>query len=513
MVRWCFGEGKGLSVSHVYRRPLDPDSQDSLAKLARLVRPASRVLDLGAGPGVLGRYLAERLGCALDGVESNPAAAAEAAPWYRRLECTDLERIELAEYFAGCRYDFIICADILEHLRQPDDLLAQLTRLLAPNGRVLISVPNVAYAGLIAELLAGEFRYRPEGLLDETHLRFFTLTSLNRLLEQHGLQVIVVDAAFRDLRESEFTDRHWDALPPALTRVLLGRPEALVYQFIVAATAASESVEAVPLTFVSPPPELRFACQLFWRTAGEPYREHASSVAWGRLGDACQCVALPLPPLPTPPEALRLDLADRPGLMRLHALALYDATNRLLWEWDSRRDSLATQPGQQLAFAEPVLSSGVTALLVGEDPCLELPIPPTALVELREGGQLRLELSWPMSLDYLALVQDCIPRRDAEAARADLARREEELKTSVTALMERNVGLESALAARSAREIELEAELTALATRAAEWERQADALRARLNEQGIELARLQTLLQRSWRERLWARLQHWRGRT
>ena len=494
-------------MSHVYRRPLDPDSQDSLAKLARLVQPASRVLDLGAGPGVLGRHLAERLGCTMDGVEGNPAAAAEAAPWYRRMECTDLERIDLAERFMDCRYDFVLCADILEHLRQPGDLLTQLPKLLAPNGRVLASVPNVAYAGLIADLLAGEFRYRPEGLLDETHLRFFTLASLSRLLEQHGLRVVAVDAAFRDVRESEFTDRHWSAFPPALTRALLGRPEALVYQFIVAAAAVSEIAETIPLTPTCPPPELRFACQLFWRSPGEPYQESASSVAWGRLGEARQRVALSLPTFHAPPEALRLDLADRPGLIRLYALALYDGADRLLWEWDGRRDSLAMQPGQQVAFAEPVLSSGeATVLLAGEDPCLELPIPTAALVGLREGGELRLELSWPMSLDYLALVQNCVPHRDAEAARAHLARQAGELEASTAALRERNAALESALAARNAREVDQDRELSALAARKAELEQQSEALQARLHEQNAELTRLRSILQRSWRERLWAKL-------
>ena len=164
----------GVSTAHVYHRTLDPNSQDSLARLARQIRPGSRVLDLGAGPGVLGRYLTEALDCAVDGVEYNPVAVAEAASWYRQLECADLESIALTERFAGQRYDFILCADILEHLRQPGALLAQLPDLLAPNGRVLLSVPNAAYAGLIAELLGGDFRYRPEGLLDETHLRFFT---------------------------------------------------------------------------------------------------------------------------------------------------------------------------------------------------------------------------------------------------------------------------------------------------------------------------------------------------
>lgn len=503
-----------LAAAHVYHRPLDPNGQDSLAKLARLVRPASRVLDLGAGPGVLGRYLAEQLGCVVDGIEYNSAAVAEAAPWYRQLECADLERIKLGERFAGRRYDFIVCADILEHLRQPGDLLAQLTGLLAPNGQVLASVPNVAYAGLIADLLAGDFRYRPEGLLDETHLRFFTLASLNRLLEEHGLRMVAVDAALRDIRESEFAGRSLDALPPALMRTLLGRPEALVYQFIVIAAAASEVVEATPPVLTCPPPELRFACQLFWRSSGESYCEAESSVAWGRLGQARQSVELLIPAQLAPPERLRLDLADRPGVMRLHSLTLHARAGNLLWAWDGRRDSLATQPHWQLAFADlNSLMAGLTLLLAGDDPRLELPIPATALAALQEGGELRLELSWPMSLDYLALVQDCIPRRDAEAVQAELTRQQRELEAQVTVLAERNTSLESALVTQQARETDQQRELAALAARNAELEQQSDALRVRSDEQAADLARLRSVLQRSWPERLWARLQRWRDRT
>jgi hypothetical protein len=236
-------------TAHVYHRALDPDSQDSLARLARLVRPGSQVLDLGAGPGVLGRYLAETLGCTVDGVEYNPVAAAEAGPWYRHLECADLESLALDETFAGQRYDSIICADILEHLRQPGALLAQCPSLLAAGGQVLASVPNAAHAGLIGELLAGDFRYRPEGLLDETHLRFFTRASLLRLLEEHGLRSVALDATVVDLDRSEFADQWiaggWaEALPPEVIRALLDRPEALIYQFIVTAAPAAGAGEA-----------------------------------------------------------------------------------------------------------------------------------------------------------------------------------------------------------------------------------------------------------------------------
>ncbi len=242
-------------TAHIYHRTLDPNSEDSLARFARLIPPGSQVLDLGAGPGVLGRYLAEQRACTVDGVEHHPVAVAEAAPWYRHLQCADLESLVLADCFTGRRYDFIICADILEHLRQPGALLAQLTGLLAPGGRVLLSVPNVAYAGLIAELLAGDFRYRPEGLLDVTHLRFFTRISLLRLLEECGLRSVALDATVMNLRHSEFSN-DWveggraEQWPPAIIRALLDRPEALVYQFLMTAVpiaCAGEAHEQVPI--------------------------------------------------------------------------------------------------------------------------------------------------------------------------------------------------------------------------------------------------------------------------
>ncbi len=251
-----------VPTDHVYHRALNPDGQDSLARLARQIRPGSRVLDLGAGPGVLGRYLTEALGCVVDGVEYNPEAVAEAAPWYRQLECADLESIALIERFAGQRYDFILCADILEHLRQPGALLAQLPDLLAPNGRVLLSVPNAAYAGLIAELLAGDFRYRPEGLLDDTHLRFFTHDSLRRLLEKHGLRAVALETTIVELDQSEFVDQWIDGgwaetLPVEVIRALLDRPEALVYQFIVTAALVDDAGE----TKVSVPSEAAAVAQ------------------------------------------------------------------------------------------------------------------------------------------------------------------------------------------------------------------------------------------------------------
>ncbi|MBL8250142.1 MAG: class I SAM-dependent methyltransferase [Candidatus Competibacter sp.] len=496
-------------AARVYRRQLNPDGQDSLAKLARLIRPGSQVLDLGAGPGVLGRYLTEQRQCAVDGIEANAAAIREAARGYRYLRCADLEQIELAEYFVGGRYDYIVCADVLEHLRRPEELLVQLRGLLAPGGQLLLSVPNVAYAGLIAELLAGDFRYRPEGLLDETHLRFFTWRSLLRLLEAAGLRATAVDAVLLDPRDSEFAERYLDAFPPALLRGVLSRPEALVYQFIVSARLAGETDAIRSPLLDCPPPELRFACQLFWSLPETGYRERDSRVAWGRIGQARQTLPLAIPALADPPRALRLDFADRPGWLRLYALTLRDGGGRALWQWDGRRESLAGQPGQQLAFADSTdAAEGVLLLLAGDDPHLELPVPGSALEGLREGGELVAELSWPMSRDYLALVEDCIPRRDAAAAREALAEQIRSLEARNADGANRNAELEARCSALAARRAELESALEVQQRAGQQLEMKLAALAARSHQQAAEIE----MLRRSWRNRLWAGLRRrWPG--
>lgn len=234
------------STSHIYHRHFAPHSQDSLAILARLVRSGSRVLDLGCGPGVLGRYLHQDKQCTVDGVECNAAALAAAAADYQQLVCADLEVIELAAYFNSGIYDYIICADIIEHLREPAHLLRQLAPLLNQSGQVLLSVPNVAYAGLLGELLAGDFRYRPEGLLDHTHLRFYTHMALCRLLNDCGLAVTALDTTLMPIAHSEFS-KTWDdycaAFPVDILRVLLQRPTSLVYQFIVSAQPAHSTTQ------------------------------------------------------------------------------------------------------------------------------------------------------------------------------------------------------------------------------------------------------------------------------
>lgn len=224
-------------MAHLYHRSFDPNGQDSLAKLARLIPPGSQVLDVGAGPGILASYLTEQRACLVDGIEGDPVSASVGRRAFRCLWIVDLETAEPGDLVRGTLYDAIICADILEHLRDPERTLRQLVPLLAEGGRLLLSVPNTAYAGLIAELMAGEWRYREEGLLDRTHLRFFTRSSLQRLLEECGLQVQHFETVSLGLEQSEFPSERIENLPPMVRDFLTGMEDAETYQFIVSCSS------------------------------------------------------------------------------------------------------------------------------------------------------------------------------------------------------------------------------------------------------------------------------------
>lgn len=152
-----------------------------------LVPSGSRVLDVGCATGYLGAALAER-GCLVWGLDRDPAALRQARGRYRDLRVIDLEeadRLPWPERY----FDVIIGADILEHLRDPGRALRLLHRYLQPEGRAIVSVPNVAHLSVRIPLLFGRFRYGETGILDRTHLRLFTFKTARELVESCGFRV------------------------------------------------------------------------------------------------------------------------------------------------------------------------------------------------------------------------------------------------------------------------------------------------------------------------------------
>jgi 2-polyprenyl-3-methyl-5-hydroxy-6-metoxy-1,4-benzoquinol methylase len=147
------------------------------------------VLDLGCGTGRLGRKLRDlNKASELIGVEIFKSAADEAAKYYDRVYSGDAEELSL-NY--EDHFDFVICGDILEHLRDPQKLLVKIHGWLKNSGNIIVSIPNIRYWRILRDLiLSDEFEYKDAGILDITHLRFFTRKSFISLLTHCKFDIV-----------------------------------------------------------------------------------------------------------------------------------------------------------------------------------------------------------------------------------------------------------------------------------------------------------------------------------
>lgn len=109
-------------------------------------------------------------------------------------------------------FDYIILADVLEHLHEPAEILKQLMEYLKDDGRILCSIPNIMNQNVIAGLLMGRFQYEKDGILDRTHLRFFTLNSIKEMVDLCGLEMEVLNATFNPVTENREEQELLEAL-------------------------------------------------------------------------------------------------------------------------------------------------------------------------------------------------------------------------------------------------------------------------------------------------------------
>ena len=151
---------------------------------------ASRVLDVGCGAGATLQWLKQTGRCDVCvGIEMMETAAAVARGRIDELHVGDATLL-VDSAFAPQSFDLVLCLDVLEHLVDPWAFVAQLRPLLKPGGRVIASLPNVRHLRVVLPLLlAGRWRYEASGILDRTHLRFFTRESALELMSSGGLAV------------------------------------------------------------------------------------------------------------------------------------------------------------------------------------------------------------------------------------------------------------------------------------------------------------------------------------
>ncbi|MBI2944026.1 MAG: class I SAM-dependent methyltransferase [Candidatus Wallbacteria bacterium] len=154
----------------------------------RLLGTGQSVLDVGCGTGALARA-AQDAGNRVTGVELWEPAAVKARERVGRVVVHDVTDTAGLTAALGEQFDVLVFADVLEHLPDPLRVLSGMRALVKPGGRVLVSLPNVAAWTVRLGLLAGSFEYAESGIMDRTHLRFFTRASGRRMVEAAGFSV------------------------------------------------------------------------------------------------------------------------------------------------------------------------------------------------------------------------------------------------------------------------------------------------------------------------------------
>lgn len=157
------------------------------------VESESNVLDVGCATGYFAKKLKEKK-CKVWGVEIDSLAARKARKYCNKVFVGDVEK-EQSLPFSKHFFDYILFMDLLEHLKNPSNTLQLVKPYLKKEGKIIISVPNIAFLSIRLALLRGKFSYQKLGIMDETHLRFFTKKTLFDMLEKNGFYREEVDAS------------------------------------------------------------------------------------------------------------------------------------------------------------------------------------------------------------------------------------------------------------------------------------------------------------------------------
>lgn len=222
------------------------DTAQPLARIAALVEDGSYILDIGAGNGLLARVLS-RAGknVMIDGVEPNEFAAQLAAKYYRNFYPGFVQ--DHLDKLAETKYNYVVLADVIEHMPNPLHVLSELLDKLPAETRLIISVPNVAFGAVRLSLMNGQFHYVDSGLLEHTHLRFFTRQSLSQLFGLLGLKIDKYFSLERSFYRTEFARKDISAsLFPVMKLALDSDARAYQYLFLLSkkndGTVSNEAV-------------------------------------------------------------------------------------------------------------------------------------------------------------------------------------------------------------------------------------------------------------------------------
>lgn len=213
---------------------LNMTTRNSCSVILNHIKPYSRVLEIGCGWGKMTKYLKENLNCQICIIEVDEEIVEKALPYCNKSYIGKIEGdVEKNIWFdkINKKFDYIILADVLEHLINPEEVLNKCSKLLDKNGKIWISIPNIGHNSVLIDLLQDKFIYRDLGLLDKTHLRFFTESSLEDMINRCGLKIFKKDNLENAVSCTEFNN-NYSQLPKEISNFLITRKNGEVYQFV-----------------------------------------------------------------------------------------------------------------------------------------------------------------------------------------------------------------------------------------------------------------------------------------
>ena len=230
-----------------YDAEIDPEVENnSHTCILRMVGFNKRVLEAGCASGHVSKLLKAQ-GCSVVGVEIDSTVVELAQPWVERVVVGSFDDPTVWDELAGEIFDVVLFGDVLEHLKDPLTTLCEAVKHLAPAGLVVISVPNIAHADVKLALINGTFPYRDSGLLDSTHIHFFTKDSVLELVKQAGLVPTEVFRVTVPVFATEIGVQSTDVSGETLASVLHDR-ESETYQFVIRAVRDDGTAALTNLT-------------------------------------------------------------------------------------------------------------------------------------------------------------------------------------------------------------------------------------------------------------------------
>lgn len=218
-----------------YDFEMEVDESTSVGKIVAQIKENSRVLEFGPGNGRMTKYLIEEKNCSVSIVELDAELYEHVSKIANDSFLGNIDEEFWVNYFEGQTFDYIIFADVLEHLLNPKKALEKVKPFLKERGQILISFPNIAHNSVLIGLFNNKMDWQETGLLDATHKSFFVQSGFEKLFGELDLFIAKEDFTINQVGYNELESRYED-LPVEVRAAFKARPFGEVYQYFYALT-------------------------------------------------------------------------------------------------------------------------------------------------------------------------------------------------------------------------------------------------------------------------------------